>query len=140
MVDNNSPKTRILLVDDDTTLLDMYKERLLMSNYEVITASNGEEALAKAVETLPHVILLDIMMPKINGFDVLNIVKTTTETKDIPVIMLTALTQDTHRQKGITNGAAAYIVKSETMPKDVIAKIEEVIDKQAQKMSEQSQA
>lgn len=136
MVDNNSPKTRILLVDDDTTLLEMYKERLEMGAYEVTTASNGEEALAKAVETLPQVVLLDVMMPKINGFDVLNILKTTAETKNIPVIMLTALTQDTHRQKGLSNGAAAYIVKSETMPKDVIAKIEEVIAKNSNSLDQ----
>ncbi|NMC99722.1 MAG: response regulator [Bacteroidales bacterium] len=127
MSDENSPKTRVLLVDDDVTLLDMYKERLQMAGYEVITASNGEEALGKATETLPHVILLDVMMPKINGFDALNILKSTTETKDIPVIILTALTQDNHRQKGMADGASDYVVKSEAMPKEVVEKIEKVV-------------
>jgi len=126
-MDASSPKTRVLLVDDDITLLDMYKERLQMAGYEIITASNGEEALSKATETLPHVILLDVMMPKINGFDTLNILKSTAETKDIPVIILTALTQDNHRQKGMSDGASDYVVKSEVMPKEVVAKIEKVV-------------
>lgn len=124
---NQDAKTRVLLVDDDTTLLDMYKERLEIAGFEVVTAVNGEEALAKAVESVPNVILLDIMMPKINGFDALNILKNTPETKNIPVIVLTALTQEIHRKKGLAAGADDFIVKSETMPRDVIAKIEKVI-------------
>lgn len=120
-------KTRILVVDDDTMLLEMYKERLMMQGFDVHTASNGEEALSRAVEVLPHVILLDVMMPKINGFDVMNILKSTPETKDIPVIILTALSQENHKQKGLTDGADGFLVKSETMPKDVVAKIEAVV-------------
>lgn len=134
-----SPKTRVLVVDDDSTLLDMYKERLVSSGYEVITAPNGEIALAKVVETLPHVILLDVMMPKINGFDVLNIVKSSPETKNIPVIILTALSQENHKQKGIADGASDYIVKSEVMPKEVVEKIEKVIAQNKQKLIQMTQ-
>lgn len=136
---NNSPKTRVLLVDDDVTLLDMYKERLIAAGYEIITASNGEEALSKAVETIPHVILMDVMMPKVNGFDALNILKDTKETKDIPVIILTALTQDTHRQKGMSDGASDYAVKSEVMPKEVVEKIEKVVSERKKKIEQLSQ-
>lgn len=125
----DSPKTRVLVVDDDQTLLDMYKERLTASGYEVVTASDGRQALAKAIDYLPHCILLDILMPQVNGFDVLENIRSTEETKNIPVIMLTALVQDSNRQKGLAEGADDYIIKSETMPGEVIAKIETVIKK-----------
>jgi len=122
-------KTRVLVVDDDSTLLDMYKERLLASGYDVVTAVNGEEALAKAVDYLPHCILLDILMPKVNGFDVLESIRGTAETKNIPVIMLTALVQESNKQKGMAEGADDYIIKSETKPSEVVQKIENVIKK-----------
>ena len=124
-----SPKTRILIVDDDQMLLDMYKERLEASGYDVITAANGEEGLAKAIDYLPHCILLDVMMPKVNGFQVLENIRSTSETKNIPVIMLTAMVQDDNRRKGLSEGADDYLIKSETVPKDVITKIEAVIKK-----------
>lgn len=133
---NKSAKARILLVDDDLTLLDMYKERLLLAGYDVYTANNGEQALAKAVDILPHIILLDVMMPKINGFDVLSILKNTPETKNIPVIILTALTQENHRQKGLADGATDYVIKSETMPKEVVAKIEKILSDNKKKLEE----
>jgi two-component system, OmpR family, phosphate regulon response regulator PhoB len=117
-----SSKT-ILLVDDDLTLREMYEERLKAEGFRIIQASNGEEALLKAKETKADVVLLDIMMPKINGFDVLKFLKTNNETKDIPVIILSALIQDVDRAEGKKLGAFDYIVKSETMPGEVIAKI-----------------
>ena len=81
---SDQPKTRILIVDDNPTLLEMYKERLEAGGYEVITGRNGEEGLAKVVDYLPHVVLLDVMMPKINGFDVLENIRSNAETKNIP--------------------------------------------------------
>lgn len=113
----------ILLVDDDLTLREMYEERLKMEGFTIVQASNGEEALSKAKDVKPNIILLDIMMPKINGFDVLKDLKANPELKDIPVIILTALIQDVDRVQGNKLGAADYIVKSETMPGEVIAKI-----------------
>lgn len=136
---DESPKTRILVVDDDQTLLDMYKERLTASGYEVITAVDGKDALAKAVDYLPHCVLLDILMPEVNGFDVLENIRSTDETKNIPVIMLTALVQDSNRQKGLADGADDYIVKSETMPGEVIAKIEQVIKKRKEAMEKKAE-
>jgi DNA-binding response OmpR family regulator len=117
----------ILLVDDDLTLREMYDERLKDEGFTIVQASNGEEALAKAHELKPNVILLDIMMPKINGFDVLKQLKEDPDTQNIPVILLTALIQDVDRLQGKKLGAADYIVKSETMPGEVIAKIKGVI-------------
>lgn len=119
----------ILLVDDDLTLREMYDERLKAEGFDIIQASNGEEALVKAHESKPNVILLDVMMPKINGFDVLKQLKEDSDTKDIPVIILTALIQDVDRIQGKKLGAADYIVKSETMPGEIIAKIKGVMQK-----------
>ena len=84
----------VLLVDDDLTLREMYESRLKAEGFILTTARDGEEALDQATKNKPNVILLDIMMPKINGLDVLKKLKSQTETKDIPVIVLTALIQD----------------------------------------------
>jgi len=120
----------ILLVDDDLTLREMYEERLKAEGFNIIQATNGEEALQKAKETKPNIILLDIMMPKINGFDVLRELKSDAELQSIPVIILTALIQDVDRVQGKKLGAADYIVKSETMPGEVIVKIKNAIGQQ----------
>ncbi len=118
----------ILLVDDDLTLREMYMERLKAEGFTVEMAKDGEEALAKAADLQPNIILLDIMMPKINGLDVLKKLKQDSATSSIPVIVLTALIQDREKMESITRGADDYIVKSETMPGDVIQKIKAVLD------------
>lgn len=117
----------VLLVDDDLTLREMYEERMKTEGYNIIQASNGEEALQKAKQSKPDIILLDIMMPKVNGFDVLKDLKSNNELKDIPVIVLTALIQDVDRIQGKKLGATDYIIKSETMPGEVIAKIKNAL-------------
>lgn len=117
----------ILLVDDDLTLREMYDERLKAEGFDIIQASNGDEAIKKAKEVKPNIILLDIMMPKVNGFDVLKELKADSELKDVPVIVLTALIQEVDKVQGKKLGAADYIVKSETMPGEVIAKIKNAI-------------
>lgn len=119
----------ILLADDDITLREMYSERLKAEGFNVTTAQDGEEALQKAAEVLPNVILLDVMMPKMNGLDVLKKLKEQDATKGIPVIILTALIQDREKMESITRGADDYIVKSEAMPGDVIAKIHGILEK-----------
>jgi len=124
-----SPKTKVLVVDDDTTLLGMYKERLEASGYDVAIATNGEEALKTVGEYNPDCMLLDVMMPRMSGYDVLQHIKTDEKTKNIPVIMLTALVQDASKQKSIAEGADSYLIKSEIMPGEVINKIEEAISK-----------
>jgi DNA-binding response OmpR family regulator len=118
----------ILLVDDDLTLREMYMERLKAEGFTVEMAKDGEEALEKAADLHPNIILLDIMMPKINGLDVLKKLKGSDQTRDIPVIVLTALIQDREKMESITRGADDYIVKSEMMPGDVIAKVKNLLD------------
>lgn len=119
----------ILLVDDDLTLLEMYEDRLKAEGYTIVQAKNGEEALSKVREVKPSLVILDIMMPKVNGFDVLKNLRADQEFKDIPIIMLTALIQDVDRAQGKKLGATDYIVKSETMPGEVIAKIKKALEK-----------
>lgn len=126
------PKTRVLIVDDDQTLCDMYAERLKAEGFEVAVAHNGEEGAAKATEYLPNVILLDLMMPKVNGFNTLEILKSTEETKNIPVLLLTALIQEENKRRGLQAGAEDYIIKSESMPGDVITKIKAAVEKSKQ--------
>ncbi|HUD20643.1 MAG TPA: response regulator [Candidatus Saccharimonadales bacterium] len=121
----------ILLADDDLTLREMYEERLKAEGFSVETARDGEEALQKATDLKPNLILLDIMMPKVNGLDVLKKLREQSDTANIPVIVLTALIQDREKLESVTRGADGYIVKSETMPGDVIAKVKEVIEKKS---------
>ena len=112
--------SKILLVEDDTNLREIYSARFMAEAYDVITASDGEEALATAVRERPDLIILDVMMPKISGFDVLDILRSTPETKDTKVIMMTALSQDTDKQRGESLGVNQYLIKSQVTLEDVV--------------------
>jgi len=120
---------KVLMVDDDKMLLDMYSERLELAGFKVDTSSNGEECLAKIHQVKPDIVLLDIMMPKVNGYETLAAIKSDPETKDIPVIILSALVRDINKGRAIEAGADDYIIKSEVMPADVIGKIQSVLQK-----------
>ncbi len=111
---------KVLLVEDDINLREIYSARFAAENYQVITASDGEEALATAVRERPDLIVLDVMMPKISGFDVLDILRSTPETKDTKVIMMTALSQDSDRQRGESLGVNQYLIKSQVTLEDVV--------------------
>jgi len=121
--------SKVLMADDDKMLIDMYKERLELAGYNVEICRNGEETLAKVREFQPDIILLDIMMPKLNGYEALASLKSDPQTKDIPVVMLSALMRDFNREKAVEAGADDYLIKSEAMPVDVITKIEQVLQK-----------
>lgn len=116
---------KILLVEDDVNLREIYSARFAAESYQVITASDGEEALATAVRERPDLIVLDVMMPKISGFDVLDILRSTPETKDTKVIMMTALSQDSDRQRGESLGANKYLIKSQVTLEDVVNSVKE---------------
>ncbi len=119
----------ILIVDDDLTLLEMYQERFKEEGYVVIGASDGEEALKKVQKDKPAMIVLDIMMPKLNGIDVMKRLRADADTKDIPVIILTALVQEIDKLKDLMGPNDQYLVKSEDMPKDVVEKVNSVLNK-----------
>ena len=121
--------TKILMVDDDKMLIDLYKERLELAGYQVEVSRDGEEGLAKIHQVKPDLVLLDIMMPKVNGYEALASIKSDPATKDIPVIILSALMRDINKSKAVESGADDYIIKSEAMPADVIQKIEAVLKK-----------
>lgn len=118
----------VLIVDDEETLRQMYRARLEASGYTVVEAINGEEGMARAVEFHPACILLDIMMPRVNGFDVLDILKTTPETKAIPVIVLTNLMQDEAKQRVMKSGAAVCLVKALVTPLQVVETINSIVE------------
>ncbi len=128
----------VLIVDDEATLRQMYRARLEASGYTVEEAVNGEEGMARAVESHPDCILLDIMMPRVNGFDVLDILKTTPETKSIPVIGLTNLMQDEAKQRVIKSGAVACLVKASVTPLQVVETINSTIARSAKPASEET--
>jgi len=117
----------ILIVDDDVTLREMYEERLKQSGYQVIGGSDGEEAVNKAKSEHLNLIILDIMMPKVNGIDALKTLRDDEATKDIPVIILTALIQEIDKIKDILTEKDAYFIKSEEMPKDVVDKVAQIL-------------
>ncbi len=119
--------TKILLVEDDKSLREIYGVRLLAEGYDIVSAGDGEEALAMAIKDRPDLILSDVMMPKISGFDMLDILRSTTETKGIKVIMMTALSSEEQRQRGVALGADRYLVKSQVGIEDVVRTVHEVL-------------
>jgi len=116
-------KKKILLVEDDEALAAVYKSRLEIEGFETKTVYNGELALTAARDFRPDLILLDAMMPKISGFDVLDILRNTPETADIRVIMLTALSQPKDKERAEQLGVDDYLVKSQVVIGDVIERV-----------------
>lgn len=116
-------KKKILLVEDDTALAAVYKSRLELEGFEIREVNNGEDALTAAIEFKPDLVLLDAMMPKISGFDVLDILRNTPETANIRVIMLTALSQPKDKERAENLGVDDYLVKSQVVIGDVVERV-----------------
>lgn len=119
--------TKILLVEDDKSLSEIYDVRLRAEGYDILSASDGEQALALAIKEVPDLIISDVMMPNISGFDMLDILRSTTETRGIHVIMMTALSSDEQRQRGMALGADRYLIKSQVGIEDVVRTVHEVL-------------
>lgn len=119
--------TKILLVEDDKSLREIYGVRLLAEGYDIVSAGDGEEALAMAIKERPDLIISDVMMPKISGFDMLDILRSTTETRNIKVIMMTALSSEDQRRRGEALGADRYLVKSQVGIEDVVRTVHDVL-------------
>ena len=122
-----SKMTKILLVEDDKSLSEIYDVRLRAEGYDILSASDGEQALALAIKEVPDLIISDVMMPNISGFDMLDILRSTTETRGIHVIMMTALSSDEQRQRGMALGADRYLIKSQVGIEDVVRTVHEVL-------------
>ena len=118
-------RKKILLVEDDEVLASVYRARLEMEDFEVMEVHDGEQALTAALKYRPDLMILDAMMPKISGFDVLDILRNTPETMNLQSIMLTALSQESDRERAEKLGVDEYLVKSQVMISDVIEKVRE---------------
>ncbi|MDO4712780.1 MAG: response regulator [Candidatus Saccharibacteria bacterium] len=116
-------KKKILLVEDDVALSAVYRTRLELEGFEVREVHNGEEALSATIAYHPDLILLDAMMPKISGFDVLDILRNTPETANVRIIMLTALSQPKDKERAEGLGVDEYMVKSQVVIGDVVARV-----------------
>lgn len=118
---------KVLLVEDDRDLIEMYETKFKMEGFEVIKAENGVGALELVKREKPVIILLDIVMPELDGFQVLKSLRADPGTKDIPVILLTNLSQETDIKKGVELGAVDYLVKANFTPNEVVAKVRKVL-------------
>ncbi len=119
---------KILLVEDDNNLREIYEARLMAEGYDIVSARDGEEALTVAMKEKPDLIISDVMMPKISGFDMLDILRTTEETKNAKVIMMTALSQAEDKARAEKLGADRYLVKSQVTLEDVAKVAKQVLE------------
>lgn len=120
-------KVKVLITEDDPLMSRMYQKIFTFEGYEVIMAGNGEEGLEKAKLEKPTIILLDVMMPKMNGLEMLEKLKFDPASKSIPVIMLTNLAGEKDAENAMAKGAVKYIVKSEYEPKQVVDMVKEIL-------------
>ena len=127
MADTQQKFSRVLLVEDDTFLVGMYVTKLQLEHFNTLVATEGEQGLMLAKQHLPDLILLDIVLPKMDGFLVLEELKRAPETRPIPVILLTNLGQKKDIERGIALGASDYLIKAHFMPSEVIERIKKVI-------------
>jgi CheY-like chemotaxis protein len=118
---------KILITEDDPLMSRMYQKIFTFEGYQVQMAENGEEGLEQARSFKPTLILLDVMMPKMNGLEVLEKLKADPETKAIPVVMLTNLAGQQDAETALSKGAVKYIVKSEYEPKQVADMVKEIL-------------
>lgn len=120
-------KKYILLIEDDEFLAELYATKLNLEGFEVGLAVDGKKGLRMIKEKKPDLLLLDIILPKLDGFELLKIMKADRELKDIPVILLTNLSQKDEVKRGLALGADDYLIKAHFMPSEVVKKIKQTI-------------
>ncbi len=118
---------KILIVEDDKFLRDLLERKLKKEEFTIETAIDGEEAIDKINSWLPDLILLDLIIPKIDGFEVLRQSKSKPATKDIPVVILSNLGQQGEIEKGLNLGAVDYLVKAHLTPDEIVVKIKKIL-------------
>ncbi len=121
-------KGKILFIDDDNFLRKVYKSELKENGYEVILAADGKDGIDKAKLEKPNLIILDMILPIMNGFEVLTTLKNDSSTKSIPIIILSNLGQEIDKKKGKDLGAVDYLVKDDTTLTIIVSKINEYIN------------
>lgn len=120
-------KVKILIIDDDVFISGMYATRLVNDGFAVSTANDGLQGIERAIKEKPDVILLDVLMPRLDGFETLDRLKRDPSLKAIPVLMLTSMGQKEDVERGLQGGAADYMVKTNTLPIDASDKIKKVL-------------
>jgi len=124
-------RIKVLIVEDDSFILEMYKIKFESSNFEVISANDGIKGLKILEKEKPDIILLDIIMPKKDGFSVLKAIKGNPALEKIPVILLTNLGQRENIEKGFELGATSYIIKAHFTPSEIVKKVRDVLRKES---------
>lgn len=124
-----SQNKKIIIAEDEPILIEMYKLYFERAGYEVLKANNGRECIDFVKKEKPDIILLDILMPRVDGWEVLKQLKTDPETKQIPILVFSNLGQTQEIQKGLDLGADDYVVKSNMTPKELLEKVEGMIRK-----------
>ena len=120
-------KIKVLLVEDDKMIIDMYTLKFSQEGYDIVQAENGKDGLELAKKNIPDIILLDIILPQMDGFTVLKELKADDSTKNIPVVLLTNLGQDGDVKKGLELGAKDYLIKANFTPSQVVDKVKSVL-------------
>ena len=118
---------RILFIDDDSVLADIYRQRLRMENFDVEHIPDGELAMQVALDYKPDLVVLDLMLPKLSGFDVLDIMRNTPETRSLKIIVFSALGSKEDRERAMKLGADGYIVKSEVTLAEMMEKLRQLL-------------
>lgn len=118
---------KILLVEDEIALASVYMTRLVAEGYEVEAVNDGQSAITRAMQMQPDLILLDVMIPKVSGIQVLKTLRENDSTKNIKVIMLTALSQDNYKDQAEMLGINGYLVKSQVVIADIVAHVKGII-------------
>ena len=126
---------KILIIEDDPFLSEMYMAKFSQSDFQVEVATDGKKGLEKIKTSKPDLILLDIVLPKMDGFEILKKVKEDSQLKKIPVILLTNLGQKNEVEKGLALGADEYIIKAHFTPTAVVTKVKEILSKNDQSRS-----
>lgn len=118
---------KILLVEDDPFLIDIYSTKLKESGFSVVTAADGEEAISKMREENPDLALLDVVLPQKEGWEILKEIKSDPKLKEIPIIILSNLSQKEEVEKGLNLGATKYLIKAHYTPTEVIKEIKKIL-------------
>lgn len=126
-------KIKVLLIEDEPLINQMYAKKFKDDGYDCQVAEDGEEGVDKAQKMLPDIILCDIMMPVKDGVEALKELKEIDETKDIPVVMLTNLSDEKYVEQALDLGAISYLIKSQVVPADVVKKVKEILDASGKK-------
>jgi len=124
---DKNKKAKVLIIEDDSYISDMYRIKLESENFETTVAGDGIAGIKALEKQKPDIILLDIVMPRVDGFSVLKIIEKNPELKKIPVILLTNLGQKENVERGLEMGAVSYIIKAHFTPSEVVEKVKEIL-------------